>query len=90
MERIQDRHIRWLLEIDWKTPREYMVRKEVQRNLLRNRTGQRAWRFEERLERGESNAIAKLCWKEIRERDRIRYYEEKGVKVRAEREERSR
>jgi len=78
--------------MDWRTP-GYMMRKEVQRDLLRGRAGQRVWRFEKRLERGEGSEIARLCLKEIRDRegsgeglseweiDRIRYYEERGVRL---------
>jgi len=92
VERLQNGYIRWLLGVDWRTP-GYMVREEVQRDLLRGRAGQRAWRFEERLERGEGSEIARLCLKEIRDRegsgeglseweiDRIRYYEERGVRL---------
>lgn len=46
-----------------------MIREEVQRDLLRARTGKRAWSFEERLEREERSKIARRCWKEIRNRE---------------------
>lgn len=31
----------------------YMIKEECQKELIRSRAGQRTWRFEERLERGE-------------------------------------
>jgi len=46
----------------------YMVREELQREMLRERAGIRAWGFEERLERGEGSRIARLCWEEIKSR----------------------
>jgi len=34
----------------------------------KGRVGIRAWGFEERLERGEGSRIARLCWREIKNR----------------------
>jgi len=52
--------------MDWKTP-GYMIREEVQRDLLKGRAGQGAWRFEEILERREGSEIVRLCLKENQE-----------------------
>jgi len=69
MERMQERYIRWILGVNWRTP-GYMVREETQRDLLRLRAGIRAWRFEDRLERGEGNKLARSCLEEIKEREK--------------------
>lgn len=51
VEKIEERYLRWVLGVDWRTP-AYMIREEVQRDKLRVRTGKRAWNFEKRLEEG--------------------------------------
>lgn len=56
----------------------------MQRGKLRERTGERAGRFEERLLRGEGSELARLCLEELRDnvwRDRVgsRWEEESPV-----------
>lgn len=55
---MQDRYLKWILGVDWRTP-GYLVREELHRDLLRRRAGQSARGFEERLERGWGSEIAK-------------------------------
>ena len=69
VERIQERFIRWSLGVDWRTP-GYMVREETKRKKLRTWAGGRAWRYEEKLGRGEGGKLARWCLEEIREREK--------------------
>jgi len=46
---------------------EYLIREEMQREMLRSRAGRR-WGFEERLNMGKGSKLARICKKEIRER----------------------
>jgi len=64
IERLQERYLRWVLGVDSRTP-GYLVREEVQREKLRSVAGKRAWKFEERLERGEGSVLAQLCLGEL-------------------------
>ena len=52
VERVQEKFVRWTLGVDWRTP-GYMVREEVKRMKLRTWAGRRAWRYEEKLSRGQ-------------------------------------
>lgn len=47
-----------------------MIREELQRDKLRNRTGRRAWGFEERLAEGRGSELARKCWEKMRVRIR--------------------
>lgn len=70
-----------------------MVREEAQRDKLRGRTGERAWRWEERLEEGRGNDIARRCLEEMKERcrgskvfsewevERKEFFEGRGIRV---------
>lgn len=83
VERIQERFLKWILDLKGRTP-GYLVTEEMQRGKLRERTGERAGRFEERLLRGEGSELARLCLKELRDnvwRDRVgsRWEEERPV-----------
>lgn len=49
VKRIEDIFLRWMLEVDWRTP-ECMIRKEMHRDKLRGKAARRAWNFEKRLE----------------------------------------
>ncbi|XP_043263006.1 uncharacterized protein LOC122403516 [Colletes gigas] len=69
MERMQERYIRWSLGVDWRTP-GYMVREETKRMKLRAGAGERAWRYEEKLGRGEGGELARWCLVVVRERER--------------------
>lgn len=52
MERLEERHLRWVLGLDWSTP-GYTVREEILRDKLRGRAERRAWVCERRLEEKE-------------------------------------
>lgn len=60
MERLADKYLRWVLEVDRKT-QEYMVREEPQREMIRGRAGARAWGFKKRIEEGKGSEIASKC-----------------------------
>ena len=57
--------------MDWRTP-GYMIREEVERDKMRTRAGRRAWKYDEKLRKGEGSEIARECLKEIKERERER------------------
>lgn len=44
-----------------------MIREEIGRKKLKGKTGERAWRFEKRLEAGREEEIARKCWEEMKE-----------------------
>jgi len=69
MERMQERYIRWILGVNWRTP-GYMVREETQRDLLRLRAGISAWGFEDRLKRGEGSKLARSYLEKIKKREK--------------------
>lgn len=66
-EKLHERYIRWVLGVDWRTP-GYMIREEVQRDKLSGIRGNRAFRFEKRLDEGMGSKWARDCLREIRER----------------------
>ncbi|XP_046145802.1 uncharacterized protein LOC123989168 [Osmia bicornis bicornis] len=92
MERIQERYLRWVLGVERSVP-GYMVREELQRELLAGRAGMRAWGYERKLSEGEGGCLARKCWMEIRERakkgralegweeERRKFYERKGWSI---------
>lgn len=49
MERLKERYLRWMLEVNRKTP-SYLVREELQKKKVRGRAGKRAWGYEKKLE----------------------------------------
>jgi len=67
IESLHERYLRWIMNVEWRTP-GYMVREELQRELLRGRAGLRAVGYEERVKRGEGGKIVRRCWEEVRER----------------------
>ncbi|XP_011881792.1 PREDICTED: golgin subfamily A member 6-like protein 1 [Vollenhovia emeryi] len=87
VERVQERYIRWTLGVDWRTP-GYLVREEGKKEKVRTWAGRRAWRFEERLRKGQGTEIARACLKEVEEKERgkgsrweegrRRFFEERG------------
>lgn len=58
IERIQERYLRWVMGVGWRTP-GYMIREKLQRDKLRVRAGRRAWGFEERLAEGRGSELAR-------------------------------
>ena len=96
MERMQEWFLRWTLGVHRRTP-GYMVREETRRKKLRTWAGGRAWRYEEKLGRGEGGELARWCLEEVRERereggaemsawekDRMEYRRKRGVRERGE------
>ena len=69
VKRLEERYLRWVFGLDSKMP-SYLIREETKRNKLRERTGERAWSFEKKLERGKGSELTRICWKEMRERSR--------------------
>lgn len=51
MERLRERYLRWVLEVDKRTP-GYMVKEELERDKLGERTGRRALKRGRRGRRG--------------------------------------
>ncbi|XP_071581079.1 uncharacterized protein [Temnothorax nylanderi] len=90
MERLEERYIRWVLGVDGRTP-WYLVREELQREKLRGRAEMSAWRFEKKLEEGKGSELARICWEELKgrekegrvgsswERERGGFFEDRGV-----------
>jgi len=58
MEKIEERYLRWMLDVDRRTP-GYLVREELQREKLKGRIRRRAWGYEERLEQGRGSELAR-------------------------------
>ena len=48
IEGMQERYIRWVLGVDWRSP-GYMAREKVKRDKIGIRAGKRAWNYEEKL-----------------------------------------
>ena len=92
VECLQERYVRWVLGVDWCTP-GYMVREELQRDMLKGRAGMRAWNYERKLEEGQGGELARECWEEIKgrarrgkvlggwEEERKGFFEERGWTV---------
>lgn len=69
IEKIQDRFLRWVLGVE-RMMGGYLVREELQREMLKGRAGLRAWGYEMRLEEGKGGELARGCWNEMRKRAR--------------------
>lgn len=67
MERGQERFLRWIMGVDWRTP-GYMIREEMKRDKLTVRAGRRTWKFEEKLDKGRGGLLARICRKKMRVR----------------------
>ena len=86
VEGLQDRFLRWGLGVQWRTP-GYLVRQELQREMLKGRTGMRAWEYERKLEEGQGGQVARIEAGEERrvlggwEEERNGFYEERGWAV---------
>jgi hypothetical protein len=53
VERVQEKYLRWVLEVDRETPR-YIVREKCKRNRLRVKAGMRVTNFEAKWTKGKS------------------------------------
>lgn len=71
IERVQERYIRWILEIDERTP-GYMIREETKRKKMKTRIRRRAIVFEKKLEKRRGTLWARRCWEEIKKREKRR------------------
>jgi len=101
IERLHERFLRWILGVEKRTP-GYLVREEMQREMMRSRAGRRAWNMEKRLEEGRGNRIAQFCLKEIKdravkrkvlsgwERERSQFFDDRGIEVQEWEEKRGR
>ncbi|XP_076285742.1 uncharacterized protein LOC143211707 [Lasioglossum baleicum] len=67
LERVQRTYIKWCLKLD-RTTSEYMVLGETMREKVRIRAGEKALRFEEKVERTEGRGLVKEC---VRERVKV-------------------
>ena len=69
LEEIQERYIRWCLELDRCTP-GYMAREECKRDKLRIEAGVRCLKFEEKVRSNVKQKLFIACWKEISKQER--------------------
>lgn len=69
LEREEAKCLRWILGVDWRTP-GYMIREEIQRDMLRSRTARRAWNFGKRLEEGKGVRLARECLEEEKRKEK--------------------
>lgn len=69
-----------------------MIKEELQRDIIREKAGKRAWGFENKMEEGRGSELARRCWKEIREEGKVgkgekgwkeekRFFEDRGTKL---------
>ena len=65
VEGLQDSFFRGVLGVQWCTP-GYLVREELQREMLKGRAGMRAREYERKLEEGQGWEVARMCWEEIK------------------------
>lgn len=92
VKRMQEKFLRWMLGVEGRTL-GYMIRKELQREILKSRAGKRAWGYEEKLMKGKGSMLAQRCLREVRqrvskdggmsgwERQRKQFFEERGMKI---------
>lgn len=91
-ERLGERYLRWVLGVESRTP-GYMVREELQRKKLKERTGRRAWGEKVGEREGGRKVLARRCLEEMKQRSRLgiieskwkeerkTYYEERKIKI---------
>lgn len=85
LEKIQENHFRWILGLDYCTPR-YLVRKELNVNKMREKWSMRALKYEERIRKLGEERLVKICWmekqnmkeKEIYSKEREEYLNGRG------------
>lgn len=85
LEKIQIDYARWLLNLDFCTPR-YIITRELGIDKLRIRWSLRAWKFEEKIKEMEDHRWVKHCWEEKKRenwgeqysKDREKYYNRNG------------
>jgi len=90
---MHERSMRWILRVEKRTL-GYLVREEMQRQMMRSRAGRRAWGMEKKLEEEKGSRIAQACLREIRdkalrgkelsewERERSQFFKDRGIEIR--------
>lgn len=77
LEKIQYDYLRWVLKLDFNTPR-YIILRETNSQKLKVEWGKRAVRFEEKIEKLGEERLVKICWLEkMEDGERDRYYIER-------------
>lgn len=67
IEKLEERHLKWILNVDCRTP-GYMIREELQRKELKRKTGISTSKYKEKLREGKGNKITRRCEEEIRKK----------------------
>ena len=63
LEKIQTDYMRWVLKLDFCTPR-YIIYKETDTRRLKIEWGRRAVDFEEKIKKHKDTRLTKMCWLE--------------------------
>lgn len=86
------RYLRWVLGVEGRTL-GYMIRKELQRDKMRERARKRAWGFKKKLKKSKGRELTRKYREEMRKREkkgkelegrkgkRRRFFEERVVKL---------
>lgn len=85
LEKVKIDYFRWVLRIDFCTPR-YLVRRELGLEKLKVRGGLRTRKYEEKIRDMKENRWVKVCWREKQElgwidlygKERKKYYNRNG------------
>lgn len=79
VERLQERYIKWVLEVYERTPR-YMVREKGKKEKLRTKIGRRAIRYKKRLEKDGGSKWGKKMFRRDQEERRNEWLGVEGTK----------
>lgn len=63
LEKIQLDYVRWILRLDFCTPR-YIMQKELDLEKMKGRWGIRAWKYEEKVRNRNEEKLTWQCWRE--------------------------
>lgn len=85
LERIRENYYRWVLGLEFHTPR-YIIREEMKLDKLKEKWGERAVKFEEKIRKTEDNRLVKMCWmekeksenKDLYGKERKKFLQERG------------
>lgn len=69
IERMKERYLKWILGVDRRTP-GYMIKEELQRDIIREKAGRRAWGFENKMEEGRGSELERRCEERRLERNK--------------------
>ena len=78
LEKIQLDYYRWVLRLDFNTPR-YIIYKETGINKLQMEWAIRAWKFERKIEKLEDNRLLKIIFKNVNEISNEKLLEERKI-----------